>query len=212
MISTTELFTYLFVTLLYAFMPGPAMLYSIAQAVSGGKKVGIMAVFGLHVGGYFHVLLAVLGLSSVLLANPSLYSAIQKLGALYLVWLGFQRIYLTKKIHITSCESHLTSPKRTFFDSVVVDVLNPKAAIFYLAFLPQFVNEAGSVAVWLQLLILGVVTNLMFSSADLLSVLMASHLQRKFQARSNWVDFVSRWSGSIFILLGVMALVNSSQN
>ncbi len=93
MTSNTELFTYLFVTLLYAFMPGPAMLYSIAQAVSGGKKVGIMAAFGLHIGGYFHVILAVLGLSSVLLANPSLYSAIQKLGALYLVWLGFQRIY-----------------------------------------------------------------------------------------------------------------------
>ncbi|CAH7272139.1 RhtB family transporter [Vibrio chagasii] len=212
MISITELFTYLFVTLLYAFMPGPAMLYSIAQAVSGGKKVGIMAAFGLHIGGYFHVILAVLGLSSVLLANPSLYSVIQKLGALYLVWLGFQRIYLSKKLRITSCESNLTSPKRTFIDSVIVDILNPKAAIFYLAFLPQFVNEAGSVAVWLQLLILGVVTNLLFSSADLLSVLMASHLQKKFQARSNWVDFFSRWSGSIFILLGVMALVNSSYN
>ena len=148
----------------------------------------------------------------MLLANPSLYSAIQKLGALYLVWLGFQRIYLSKKLRITSCERNLTSPKRTFIDSVIVDILNPKAAIFYLAFLPQFVNEAGSVAVWLQLLILGVVTNLLFSSADLLSVLMASHLQKKFQARSNWVDFFSRWSGSIFILLGVMALVNSSYN
>jgi threonine/homoserine/homoserine lactone efflux protein len=191
-------------------MPGPAMLYSIAQAVSGGRKVGVMAAFGLHIGGYFHVLLAVLGLSSVLLANPSLYSAIQKLGALYLVWLGFQRIYLTKKLRMTSCDSTITSPKRTFVDSVIVDVLNPKAAMFYLAFLPQFVNETGSVAVWLQLLILGVVTNLMFSSADLLSVLMASHLQKKCQAKTHWVDFFSRWAGSVFILLGVMTLVKSS--
>lgn len=210
MISNTELFTYLVFTLLYAFMPGPAMLYSISQAVSGGRKVGVMAAFGLHIGGYFHVLLAVLGLSSVLLANPSLYSAIQKLGALYLVWLGFQRIYLTKKLRMTSCDSTITSPKRTFVDSVIVDVLNPKAAMFYLAFLPQFVNETGSVAVWLQLLILGVVTNLMFSSADLLSVLMASHLQKKFQAKTHWVDFFSRWAGSVFILLGVMTLVKSS--
>lgn len=210
MISNAELLTYLIVTLLYAFMPGPAMLYSIAQAVSGGKKVGVMAAFGLHVGGYFHVLLAVFGLSSVLLANPTLYTIIQKLGALYLVWLGFQRIYLTSKLRVTSCESNITSPKRTFIDSVIVDILNPKAAIFYLAFLPQFVNEAGTIAVWLQLLILGVFTNLMFSSADLLSVLMASHLQKRFKERSNWVDFFSRWSGSIFIVLGIMALVSSS--
>lgn len=210
MTSNTELFTYLVVTLLYAFMPGPAMLYSIAQAVSGGKKVGIMAAFGLHIGGYVHVILAVLGLSSVLLANPTLYSVIQKLGALYLVWLGFQRIYLTKKLRVTSRESNMVSPKRTFIESVIVDVLNPKAAIFYLAFLPQFVNEVGSIAVWAQLLILGVFTNLMFSSADLLSVLMASHLHKRFKERSHWVDFFSRWSGSIFILLGVMALVNSS--
>ncbi|CAK1950210.1 LysE family translocator [Vibrio crassostreae] len=169
-----------------------------------------MAAFGLHLGGYVHVILAVLGLSSVLLANPTLYSVIQKLGALYLVWLGFQRIYLTKKLRVTSRENNMVSPKRTFIESVIVDVLNPKAAIFYLAFLPQFVNEVGSLAVWLQLLILGVFTNLMFSSADLLSVLMASHLHKRFQARSHWVDFFSRWSGSIFILLGVMALVNSS--
>ncbi|WP_394252634.1 LysE family translocator [Vibrio profundi] len=209
MTSNTELFTYFIVTLLYAFMPGPAMLYSIAQAVSGGKKVGIMAVFGLHIGGYFHVLLAVVGLSSVLLANPTLYSVIQKLGAFYLVWLGFQRIYLTKTFRVTSCETNI-SPKRTFIESVIVDVLNPKAAIFYLAFLPQFVNEVASIAIWLQLLILGVLTNLMFSSADLLSVLMASHLQNRLKERSNWVDFFSRWSGSIFILLGVMALINSS--
>ncbi|MEZ9495761.1 LysE family translocator [Vibrio splendidus] len=146
MTSNTELFTYLVFTLLYAFMPGPAMLYSIAQAVSGGKKVGIMAAFGLHIGGYVHVILAVVGLSSVLLANATLYSVIQKLGALYLVWLGFQRIYLTKKLRVTSRESNIVSPKRTFIESVMVDVLNPKAAIFYLALLPQFVNEVGSLA------------------------------------------------------------------
>ena len=154
MTSNTELFTYLVVTLLYAFMPGPAILYSIAQAVSGGKKVGIMAAFGLHIGGYVHVILAVFGLSSVLLANPTLYSVIQKLGALYLVWLGFQRIYLTKKLRVTSRESHIISPKRTFM-RVLLSMSNPKAAMFYLAFLPQFVNESGSVAVWLPLMLRG---------------------------------------------------------
>lgn len=210
MVENSKLVIYLVVTLLYAFMPGPAMLYSIAQTVFGGKKVGVMAVLGLHIGGYFHVLLAVLGLSSVLLANPALYSAIQKLGALYLVWLGFQRIYLTKNLRFTSHSSQIISPKRTLIDSIIVDVLNPKAAIFYLAFLPQFVNEAGSIAIWLQLLILGVATNLIFSSADLLSVLIATYLQKKFQASHRWVDFVARWSGSIFILLGAMAFSNSS--
>ncbi|MDC5707646.1 LysE family translocator [Vibrio europaeus] len=211
MASGIELSTFMLATLLYAFMPGPAMLYSIAQTISGGRRVGLMAAFGLHIGGYFHVVMAVLGLSAILTARPELYSIVQKLGALYLVWLGFRRIFLTKQVcGAVLLDGSATQTRRTFIDSVIVDVLNPKAAIFYLAFLPQFVNEQGSVAIWLQMLILGVVTNISFSSADFISVLLSDNLKIRFNSNKVWVESLARWAGSIFIILGVMAFMNTS--
>lgn len=101
------------------------------------------------------------------------------------------------------------SGRKVFIDSVVVDVLNPKAALFYLAFLPQFVDVEGTFDVWLQMLILGVMTNVLFSSADFLSVLLCAQLQRKLRANSKWVSYCSRWAGSIFIVLGVMAFLRT---
>ncbi|CAK4076572.1 LysE family translocator [Vibrio sp. 16] len=201
-----ELTMYLFVTLLYAFLPGPAMLYSVAQTISGGRRAGIIAVFGLHVGGYVHVLLAVSGLSAVLVAKPDIALLIQRIGALYLIWIGVKRLSQTAP-RLTSVTPQKSKVRHSFVDSIIVDVLNPKAALFYLAFLPQFITQDSHVAMWLQLLILGVVTNSVFSSADLISVLLASHLQSKFQHNPRWFDFSLRWAGSVFILLGVFAFM-----
>ncbi|WP_353500386.1 LysE family translocator [Vibrio chaetopteri] len=209
MFSDVEFVSYLFVTLLYAFMPGPAMLYSIAQTASGGREVGLMAVFGLHIGGYFHVILTVLGLSTVLLSNPELYSIIQKAGAAYLVILGLQRVFSTSMLRSQGVPVSAYSGRKVFIDSVVVDVLNPKAALFYLAFLPQFVDVEGTFDVWLQMLILGVMTNVLFSSADFLSVLLCAQLQQKLRTNRKWISYCSRWAGSIFIVLGVMAFLRT---
>ncbi|YCO00516.1 LysE family translocator [Vibrio sp. VNB-15] len=208
MIESTELTTFFAITLLYAFMPGPAMLYSVAQTLSGGRRSGFTAVLGLHVGGYVHILLVVLGVSAIFVSNPFLFKVVQTLGALYLIWLGFERIYLSYAISSNANQIEtVVSRSRTFVDSMVVDILNPKAALFYLAFLPQFTNPDSSIAVWLQMLLLGIATNIMFSSADFLSVIVSDRLQKTVSEKKWWLDFAFRWAGSIFIILGLATLI-----
>ncbi len=204
MIGNSELTSFFLVAVLYAFMPGPAMLYSIAQTVSGGRKVGLYAAFGLHIGGYFHVFLAALGLSAILLTQPSLYTALQKVGAVYLIYLGVKRIYDTWHSDEEAVRpTHTIEPKRTLLDSIIVDILNPKAALFYLAFLPQFADPNGQLTVWVQILLLGVATNILFSTADVLSVLLSDKLQKTFNGKNQKTTYI-RWAGFVFIILGLL--------
>ncbi|MGR5559534.1 LysE family translocator [Vibrio fortis] len=205
MLGGDELFTFLTIVLLYAFMPGPAMLYSVSQTLANGRQGGIMAVLGLHVGGYVHVALAVIGVSVLFLTYPLLKELVQTLGACYLIYLGVQKIGLQNQ-PLTVEQTLDYYPSKTFWDSVIVDVLNPKAALFYLSFLPQFVNTDNITPVAIQLLLLGVATNIIFSSADLLSVLGASYLRTVIEGESGWLYYGIRWAGSVLVVLGVTTL------
>jgi threonine/homoserine/homoserine lactone efflux protein len=130
-------------TLIFAFMPGPAMLYAAAQTVARGRKGGFMAAFGIHCGGYVHVLGAMLGLSALFEHVPVLYTAIKIAGALYLVWLGIAMIR-AKPDGEALPKIAARGPYQAFAGSIAVEVLNPKAALFFLAFLPQFVNAGAN--------------------------------------------------------------------
>jgi threonine/homoserine/homoserine lactone efflux protein len=161
-----------------------------------------MAALGLHLGGYVHVAGAALGLSAVFQLVPALYTAVKLAGALYLIWLGIGiirgRIAADDLPHIVG-----KSPRRALVESVAVEALNPKTAIFYLAFLPQFVELSAGSPLWLQFLGFGIVVNLAFSIADLVAVLLTaavlSHLRRTQTAQR-----VARAvGGSLMIGLGV---------
>jgi threonine/homoserine/homoserine lactone efflux protein len=211
MLDSHELLIFFSVVLLYAFMPGPAMLYSVAQTISSGKKSGLLAVLGLHIGWYCHVVLVAFGLASIFINYPLLQEIVQKMGAIYLIYLGYQK--LTSHIHFeTVTDDSLRPPHKIFWDSVLVDVLNPKAALFYFAFLPQFVTTESGISVGVQLFILGVLTNVVFSSADLLCVLGASSLRRWVTKQQNWLAYGIRWAGGILIVLGGMAFWGGAAN
>lgn len=187
-------------TAIFAYMPGPAMLYAAAQTMARGRRGGLMAAFGIHCGGYVHVLGAVFGLSALFELVPPLYLAVKIGGALYLAWLG---VSLLRHRDQDSAAPQLApnSPRRAFLDSIVVEILNPKAAIFFLAFLPQFVDPAAAFPVWLQFLLLGIVVNAAFSSADLATVLLADRAMRHLRG-SQRVQRLIRWCGGI-ILIGL---------
>lgn len=199
---------YLTVTLLYAFMPGPAMLFSVAQTVSAGRTVGLISALGLHLGGYVHILLVSLGLSTLLSQYPSWFMFIHQLGAGYLIWLGIKRVCTTVRFEVNA-PIRAMPLSRALIDSIVVNVLNPKAALFYLAFLPQFVRPELSVPIGGQLLMLGALTNVLFSSADAVSVLLSDRLQRCIDGRQRWLCWTTRWAGCVFILLGGYMLFES---
>jgi threonine/homoserine/homoserine lactone efflux protein len=188
-------------TALFAYFPGPALLYTAAQTLARGRRAGLMAALGIHIGCYAHVIAATLGLSAIFRYVPEAYTALKIAGALYLVWLGIAMLRgggMSETPNVAP-----KSARRAFAESIVVELLNPKVAIFFIAFLPQFVDPAGSLPVWLQSLILGVIVNFAFSSADLVTAFTASAVMARVR-KSGTAERAARWiGGGLLIGLGV---------
>lgn len=198
------LLAFLLATAVFAYMPGPSTLYAAAQTIARGRRGGLMASLGIHIGGYLHVVAAALGLAVLFNAVPVLYSAMKLAGAAYLVWLGIR--FLTAGAPTDQPAPVAASskpPARAFWESALVEILNPKTAIFYVAFLPQFTDPAAALPLWSQLLLLGTFVNLMFSSADLLCVLLADRVMRALQGSPGTSRLANRVGGGILIALGV---------
>jgi threonine/homoserine/homoserine lactone efflux protein len=178
------------------------MLYAAARTLAGGKRAGLMASLGLHAGGYVHVIAAAAGLAILFHAVPPLFMAMKLAGAAYLVWLGLLLFRDRDPVGASRPELAPASATRAFAQSVTVDVLNPKTAIFFLAFLPQFVDVSAGLPVWVQLLALGTIVNLSFSVVDVVCVFFASTLMSRFQ-RSSGARRAMRWiGGSVLVGLG----------
>jgi len=208
MASIETLLAFALAMAVFAYMPGPAILYTAAQTLARGKRAGFMAALGLHVGGYFHVFAAALGLSAALAYVPNVYAAIKLAGALYLVWLGIALIRQRDDDEEAPVVK-LKSARKAFMESIVVEVFNPKAALFFVAFLPQFVDPAGAWPVWIQLLVLGVATLVAFASADIVTVFAASAIAARARAGGAMRKGLKWLGGSILIGLGSrLALTN----
>jgi threonine/homoserine/homoserine lactone efflux protein len=200
--STDHLIAFLAATAIFAAIPGPGILYTAAQTLARGRVGGLMAALGLHLGGYVHVAAAALGLAAVFQLVPALYTAVKLAGALYLIWLGIGII--RGRIAADDLPGIVgKSPRRAFVESVAVEALNPKTAIFYLAFLPQFVELSADSPLWLQFLGFGIVVNLAFSIADLVTVLLTAAVLSRLR-RTHTAQRVARaLGGSLMIGLGV---------
>lgn len=190
-------------SLVFAIMPGPALLFTAAQTLAHGRHGGFMAAFGLHLGGFFHVIAAALGLSALLAAVPTVYTVLKFAGAAYLIYLGI-RMILTKDREPGPVESPAAGKRpKTLLQSITVEVLNPKTALFFIAFLPQFVDPAAALPIWAQMLILGVIVNICLSSADILVVFLTSSILGAVRRGQNRIRAM-RWAGgSILAGLGV---------
>ncbi len=187
-------------TLTFALIPGPAMLYAAARTLAGGRRAGLMASLGLHLGGYVHVIAAAAGLAFLFHAVPPLFMAMKFCGAAYLVWLGLS--LFRDRDAAARPELAPVSARRAFAQSIVVEVLNPKTAIFFLAFLPQFVDATAGLPVWAQLLALGTTVNLTFSLVDVVCVFFASAVMAKLQRSRASQRIMQRIGGSILVGLG----------
>jgi threonine/homoserine/homoserine lactone efflux protein len=209
-VPSLEILATFFVTAaIFAFIPGPAMIYAAAQTMAGGRWSGLMASLGLHLGGYVHVIAAALGLSVIFHAVPLLYVAMKFLGAAYLVWLGISLF----RARASGNDTGMIVPKsgqRAFLESVTVEVLNPKTAIFYLAFLPQFIDIGAGLPIWGQFLVLGGIVNLMFSAADIVAVVLAGAVMSKFRQSNRAQRMIQRAGGSILIALGAHLALQKS--
>jgi threonine/homoserine/homoserine lactone efflux protein len=145
---------------------------------------------------------AAAGLSILFHAVPTLYLIVKFAGAAYLVWLGISLFRAKVEGETALPGTEPKSGRRAFFESVTVEVLNPKTAIFFVAFLPQFVDASAAFPVWLQLAILGTIVNLMFSSADIVCVFLAGAVIARLRRSSQAQRLMQRAGGAMLVGLG----------
>jgi len=186
-------------------VPGPAVLYVVAQSIDRGRLAGFVSALGVAVGGLVHVTAAAVGLSAVLVSSATAFSVVKLVGAAYLVGLGLFTL-LRRREDAPDAPAPVRRLRRTFGQGVVVNVLNPKTALFFLAFLPQFVDrDAGSVAV--QILVLGLLFVVLAVVSDGLWALAAGTASERLRGNRRFLA-VQRWvSGSVFVALGTLTAV-----
>jgi threonine/homoserine/homoserine lactone efflux protein len=186
-----------------AVVPGPAVLYIVARSVDQGRFAGLVSALGICVGSLVHVTAATIGLSSLLASSATAFTVVKYAGAAYLILLGIHRLLTREEV----AEVAVRPPRalrKIFRDGVIVNVLNPKTALFFLAFLPQFVDPAQGAAT-LQILVLGLVFTVIALSSDSLWALAAGTAGGLLR-RSRWYLGVKRWvTGTVLVALGASA-------
>lgn len=180
-------------------IPGPAVLYIVATSVDGGRRNGLVSVAGIHLGSLVHITAAVAGLSALIVSSAIAFSAVKYVGAAYLVFVGIRRL-LGKDEPVDTVERAPRSTRRVFGQGVVVNVLNPKTALFFLAFMPQFVDPDRPV--WTQTIVLGLCWIVLGLLSDGAYALAGGTLGGILRRRRKAVRYAS---GSIFIGLGAVA-------
>jgi threonine/homoserine/homoserine lactone efflux protein len=181
-------------------IPGPAVLYIVVQSAEQGRRAGLASVGGIHVGSLVHVAAATAGLSALIVASALAFSVVKFAGAAYLVYLGIRK--LLERPAVTGAGRPPPEPlRRSFTRGIVVNVLNPKTALFFLAFLPQFVDRSRG-DVWSQVLVLGLLFVLLGLVSDSLYALAAGTVGGLLRRRRTALRY---GSGAVYIGLGTLA-------
>ncbi len=206
-LSTIALF--LLAALGLLLIPGPSVLYILTHSVAQGKRAGLASVLGIELASLVHVIAAALGLSALLLTSAFAFSIVKYLGAAYLIYLGV-RTLLAREERQQTAVSAPKSLSQLLTRGFLVNLLNPKTALFFYAFLPQFVNPArGAVAG--QILLLGALFVLLASCTDSLYALLGSTVGKVLTRNTGFRHLQRYVTGSMYIVLGVTAAVAGSE-
>jgi threonine/homoserine/homoserine lactone efflux protein len=198
--AKTAFLTFLVAAFMLNVAPGPDMLYVIGRSVGQGRKAGIVSSLGVFVGCWVHILAAAFGIAALLRSSPLAFNLVRYAGAGYLLYLGIKM--LAQKSNLSAQELRVESLSSIFRQGAVTNVLNPKVAIFFLAFLPQFIDaRRGSVV--LQILLLGLIFNVGGTLVNL-GVAYAGGTLGELLRRNERIARLQRWfTGTIFIGLGL---------
>jgi len=185
--------------LLLLAIPGPAVLYIVATSVEGGRRAGLLSVAGVHLGSLVHVTAAVAGLSALIVSSAIAFSTVKYAGAAYLIFVGIKK-WLERDERVEAAARPPRSGRRVFTQGVVVNVLNPKTALFFLAFLPQFVDRDRTV--WTQIAVLGLCWVALGLMSDGAYALAGGTIGGFIRRRRRAVRYAS---GGIFVGLGAVS-------
>jgi threonine/homoserine/homoserine lactone efflux protein len=196
-----HLWVFLAASLALAMFPGPSILFVSARALIAGRAEGASCCLGTGLGGMVHVLAATLGLSALLLASARLFALLKFAGALYLLWMGLGIIRAAGITGTASPPLPVLGLRLAFGKGILVEALNPKTALFFLAFLPQFIAPAeGHIA--RQFLVLGLIAVVLNTGADLSAAMAAARLRAGFAAAGGALVWGRRGLGAVLVLLG----------
>lgn len=201
MFDLSTLSTFVAVVLGLFLIPGPAVLLVLSRTAQAGRKTGVMTGLGIATGDFVHTVFAAVGLSAVLMTSALAFNAVKFVGAAYLIYLGVRAI-LEKQGDASLPKVAAVTPSKAFFQAVPAEVLNPKTALFFLAFMPQFVHpERGSV--FLQFAVLGLIfvaLSSLYTTVLALSIQPLGRVVKKLSWLGRWQGKIV---GSIFIALGM---------
>jgi threonine/homoserine/homoserine lactone efflux protein len=183
--------------------PGPAVLFIVARSVAQGRSAGLVSVLGIHLGTIVHIVAAAVGLSALVVSSALAFAIVKYLGAAYLIWIGI-RTLMAKDPEPQAIDIPDEPLRRVFRDGFVVNLFNPKTAIFFLAFLPQFVDPARGAVHW-QIIALGLTFMGLGMLSDAMFALVAG-AAGDFLRRNRRFLRLQRWfAGTSFIGLGITA-------
>ena len=208
MLELSSVSVFLLAALGLLLIPGPAVLYIMTRSVAHGRRAGLASVLGIELATLCHAGAAAFGLSAILLASSLAFSLVKYLGAGYLIYLGIRTIF-TKSASPTRDDSPAPSLSQMFRKGFLVNLLNPKTALFFYAFLPQFVNPARGSSI-LQILFLGALFVFLATITDSTYALISSSVGRMITQRTGFQRIRKYLTGGIYISLGVAAAVSGS--
>ena len=193
--------------------PGPDMIYILSRTIAQGRKIGIASSFGVCSGSFVHIFAAAFGLSAIIATSAMAFGVVKYVGAAYLIYLGIQALR-SKGIsfHVPVKKQVQSTFWTAFRQGALIDILNPKVAIFFMAFLPQFVRpELGHAPA--QILVLGFLVNLVGVVIESVLVLTAARTTIFFRNNSQFSTLLDRVLGSMFIGLGIrLAFIENHTN
>jgi threonine/homoserine/homoserine lactone efflux protein len=209
MITSSQLYLFIVAALVLLLIPGPAVLYITARSASQGRVAGLVSVLAIETANFTQAVAAALGLSAILLSSAMAFSVVKYLGAAYLIYLGIRKL-LERDEEIGDEPVPAESLSRIYWQGFAVNILNPKTAIFFLAFLPQFVNpEKGNVTA--QTLLLGAIFVGLAIITDSMYALLASSLAGRLKGSKNFQKGGRYFAGLVYIGLGITTALTGSK-
>ena len=209
--SSNDLLLFVSAAVILLLIPGPAVLYVLTRSVDQGRKAGLASCFGIATGSLVHVLAATLGLSALLLSSAVAYSVVKYAGAAYLIYLGVKKLRERPAMDIHARHVPPLPLRRVYSQGVLVEALNPKVAIFFFAFLPQFVSPArGHVS--LQFFALGMIFTFMGLTTDSAWALTAGSAAGWLRRNRTFIRNERYVSGTVYLGLGMATAVTGSRH
>jgi threonine/homoserine/homoserine lactone efflux protein len=209
MFDSTRFLLFLSAALLLAVAPGPGMLYVLSRTLAGGKREGVLSAVGTFFGGMVHVFAAAAGVSVILAKSALAFATVKYAGAAYLCFLGI-RMILDARRDPDAVTLDISPTRNPFWQGIATEALNPKTALFFLSFIPQFVNRGGG-HVFAQFVTLGTISVLLNTSGDLVVTMLAGPLGNRVRKSARFRRRQRTATGIIMIGLGTYLAASESQ-